>query len=334
MAQGVGTAVAHPIKTAGLVESHVVDTLAHGSPGDIAYGITSTAITVGPAAVAAVGKVAALVRTTEAVGEAGTVARTGEALATSGQRTFSSDDGLAVKDNGSPAKDCVGEGCGVPGQCFAAGTLVDTEEGLRPIEGLRAGDRVLARDPTTGAMAYEPVLRTIVTEHRALDEITLVSAAGTENLRVTPNHPFFVVGRGWVETSDLSPEEDTLSTESGEPAHIEVARSLVAGATVYNLEVSHFHTYFVGRSHAWVHNQTASACPIVLTADRYAKLFDSARSGTLPSGVSDDGVTQRPGPSAANGAAPLPEPVWHRWRAPRCGARQDGLVWGRQRGRG
>ena len=160
-----------------------------------------------------------------------------------------------------PTRECTGGKC--LGNCFAAGTLVDTERGLRPIETIQPGDRVLTRDEASGAIAYKPVVRTIVTEHRAMTALSLVSPAGSETIFVTPNHPFFVHGRGWVQASDLSPTDDELSNACGVAVNVSAALSLRESATAYNLEVEDYHTYFVGRSEAWVHNQTAGACPSI-----------------------------------------------------------------------
>ena len=41
--------------------------------------------------------------------------------------------------------------------CFAAGTLVQTDQGLRAIETIRAGEMVLSRDDKTGQTAYRRV---------------------------------------------------------------------------------------------------------------------------------------------------------------------------------
>ncbi len=43
-------------------------------------------------------------------------------------------------------------------ECFGAGTLVHTIDGLRAIESIQVGDRVLAQDTTTGAIDFQPVL--------------------------------------------------------------------------------------------------------------------------------------------------------------------------------
>ena len=44
-------------------------------------------------------------------------------------------------------------------QCFKEGTFVETEEGLKPIEDIKVGDKVLAYDEETGEQAYKSVVR-------------------------------------------------------------------------------------------------------------------------------------------------------------------------------
>ena len=44
-----------------------------------------------------------------------------------------------------------------PKQCFQEGTLVETEAGLKPIEEIEVGDKVLAYDEATGEQAYKAV---------------------------------------------------------------------------------------------------------------------------------------------------------------------------------
>ena len=44
-------------------------------------------------------------------------------------------------------------------QCFKEGTLVETEEGVKPIEEIEVGDKVLAYDEETGEQAYKEVVR-------------------------------------------------------------------------------------------------------------------------------------------------------------------------------
>jgi hypothetical protein len=163
--------------------------------------------------------------------------------------------GLANSDDTCPGGICV------PGSgfCFAAGTVVASETGDRPIEAVRAGDRVWAGDMRTGAVALRPVLRTFITERAPVLELELV--AGTlfsERLRVTPGHRFWVEDRGWLRADELS-AEPLWSTDASVFASVLPAEPVIT--TVYNLEVEEFHTYFVGRSHALVHNQNSTPGP-------------------------------------------------------------------------
>ncbi|USE84461.1 Hint domain-containing protein [Acinetobacter tibetensis] len=56
--------------------------------------------------------------------------------------------------------------------CFVAGTLVHTNQGLIPIEQLKAGDLVLSK-LANGELVYKPILRTIVTENVQVSLIEL-----------------------------------------------------------------------------------------------------------------------------------------------------------------
>jgi hypothetical protein len=148
---------------------------------------------------------------------------------------------------------CNGAFC-VPGsgRCFAAGTPVATEHGDRPIESIREGELVWARSESTGEVALRPVTQRFVTSDSAVIDVELRSArAGRELLSVTATHRFWVDARGWTPAAELG--ADALWSPAGAlSAQAESSRSELV--TVYNLEVSEFHSYFVGRSHALVHN--------------------------------------------------------------------------------
>ena len=75
-------------------------------------------------------------------------------------------------------------------QCFKEGTLIATEEGLKPIEEIREGDRVLAYDEVTGEQAYKPVVQLFRNE---TNEWYHVFVNG-EEIVCTGGHPFYVVG--------------------------------------------------------------------------------------------------------------------------------------------
>jgi Flp pilus assembly pilin Flp len=147
-------------------------------------------------------------------------------------------------------------------KCFAAGTPVKTAEGDKPIEKVREGDLVWSRDEVTGALQLEAVLQTFVTPGQSLVELLVTTRAGTtEHLRVTPGHRFWVEGRGWQPAEILSAGDEVRSSD-GALLELRGTTSLAERATVYNLEVQDFHTYFVGQSALWVHNPTdPNACP-------------------------------------------------------------------------
>jgi Flp pilus assembly pilin Flp len=151
--------------------------------------------------------------------------------------------------------------CVKPNYCFAAGTPVQTEHGDRAIESVRVGDRIWARDLHTGAVALRPVVNTYRTSHVPVVDLELSFDLGqTEQLFVTRNHLFWVEGAGWVRADALA-AQPLWSTEAQLSAHPHELKA--EPTTVYNLEVSDFHSYFVGHSHVLVHNgdPDSEGCP-------------------------------------------------------------------------
>jgi hypothetical protein len=91
------------------------------------------------------------------------------------------------------------------GACFVAGTLVHTQEGLKPIEQIKVGDMVLSKHESgEGERAYKRVTKTFVHENR---EVLYIAVGGKQadgqdyysRLFVTPEHPIWVRGKGWKE---------------------------------------------------------------------------------------------------------------------------------------
>ena len=145
------------------------------------------------------------------------------------------------------------EGTAPVGLCFAAGTLIWTPEGERPIEEIRPGDLVWSRDEVTGKLTIESVDQTYITS----DAPVVAVAVDTETLRATPSHPFWVDGRGWTPASDLS-TGDVLELAEGEGSSVTSLRSVGDRETVFNLNVHGTHTYFVGSQRILVHNTCAA----------------------------------------------------------------------------
>ena len=93
-----------------------------------------------------------------------------------------------------------------PHNCFVAGTLVQMADGTtRPIEKVQVGDMVKSRNPQTGKTEAKRVDRTYV--RVAPQVVTLTFTDGvthqTERFTCTPEHPFFVDGKGFVQAGDL-----------------------------------------------------------------------------------------------------------------------------------
>jgi hypothetical protein len=146
---------------------------------------------------------------------------------------------------------CSGGICNV---CFPADTVVAAENGERPIQDIAVGDLVWSRDPVTGDVVLQPVVRRFVTEEQPLVEAEFLRPDGaSEALRATPNHPFWTEDRGWIRAADLRPGE-LVQMRDGEKAAVGSEHAESGTTTVYNIEVAHAHTYFVGHSNIWVHN--------------------------------------------------------------------------------
>jgi hypothetical protein len=114
---------------------------------------------------------------------------------------------------------------------FAAGTPVHTKEGLKPIENIRENDWVLSQPEGTGKHTYKRVMRTICYQGAPLWTITYFPTAELEQAKaenrmmpvgisrrlvVTPNHQFWVKGKGWVQVSDLDFDGDELELCDGQ----------------------------------------------------------------------------------------------------------------------
>ncbi len=152
--------------------------------------------------------------------------------------------------------------------CFVAGTLVMMEEGLRPIETIAVGDKVLARDETTGESAYKPVMQLIRRHDRIIWKLTLASTGDdgktiTTVFETTDDHPWRSVVGTWLKTMELKPGMEILRAR-GPPAKVVSIENTGKSRPTFNLEVAEFHSYFVGEQQAWVHN----ACPIHATAQK------------------------------------------------------------------
>jgi hypothetical protein len=174
--------------------------------------------------------------------------------------------------------------------CFAAGTKLWTPLGYRNVEDLQPGEWVYARaehDP------YGPIAAKVVEAKFArTGRILHLHLPGGRLIRTTPEHPFFLDGKGWTAAGALQ-AGDRLRTDGG---WVAVAEVFDTGeyAPVYNLRVAEYHTYFVGDAGwgwaLWAHN-TYTVPQVVQTAVNQVL----PGLGSTPAAVIDMGVNMRRG---------------------------------------
>jgi hypothetical protein len=138
-----------------------------------------------------------------------------------------------------------------PKACFEAGTTVATVAGAVAIQNIVAGDKVWSYNSATKTNELKTVVSTSV---KTADKFIKIKA-GEETITSTPEHLYYVVGKGYV-VAEFLRAGDRLQLLNGEIVIVEqiqheILESLVA---VYNFEVEDNHSYFVGNSSVLVHN--------------------------------------------------------------------------------
>ena len=121
------------------------------------------------------------------------------------------------------------------GGCFLPGTMVETEGGMKAIEEIRAGDRVLGLKGS-GHIAGCDIERTYKSLHCSYYVIN-------GKIRVTGTHPFFVDGK-WVEASKIE-VGDHLTGKDSSLIEVKTIEVIKRGVRAYNIEVADAHTFYV-----------------------------------------------------------------------------------------
>ncbi|CAM3879449.1 RHS repeat-associated core domain-containing protein [Litorimonas haliclonae] len=144
------------------------------------------------------------------------------------------------------------------GCCFVEGTLVETEDGLRPIEDIKVGDLVLSRNPATGETAYKEVTAFIPRHDRIIWTVSLSGANdSSESFETTDEHPWWVISEAgvgsWKRTDELTAGM-VVTTADNQTMTITSALETERLDGTYNITVADFETYFVGENRVLVHN--------------------------------------------------------------------------------
>jgi hypothetical protein len=152
------------------------------------------------------------------------------------------------------------------GCCFAAGTPVLTADGLQPIEDVAVGDEVWSRDEHTGQTALKHVTELIHHDGREMYALVILSSGGkTARIEVSDNHPFWVKGRGWVDSRNLK-RGMMLQAFDKQLATVVSLQDLGRAALTYNFTVEGLHTFFAGEVPVLVHNADGNCCRAAATA--------------------------------------------------------------------
>lgn len=139
---------------------------------------------------------------------------------------------------------------------FSQNTLVWTDQGKVPIQDIEKGTRVLARSEQGFADSYRTVSQTM---QREANE-TLLLDTGYDQISVTPEHPFWLQGRGWTAAKHLE-SGNAIATAEGDILIRRITKH-TGTVTVYNFSVANDPNYFVAANGLWVHNSDNVVCDL------------------------------------------------------------------------
>ncbi len=178
--------------------------------------------------------------------------------------------------------------------CFTAGTLIETDQGLKEIEQFVGGELIWTRNDITLEYGYRPVIATKVTADQAIFEVVIRGGDGQqETLNTTAEHPFWVKELGWLKASLLQSGMTLLDRNNKELTI--VSQILIPNRleTVYNIEVDELHTYHVGELGVWVHNADCCNTNRIEEILPKVKSWEVARNNTI-SQVGNLGMDAKP----------------------------------------
>ncbi len=137
----------------------------------------------------------------------------------------------------------------VCGLSFAKGTEVATEDGPRPIEDIEVGEKVWSYNEASQTRELKSVGRLYTRIAAGVLAITI----GTATVEATPEHPFFVAGKGWVEAGELQ-SGDRILQRDGNSAPVVSVEQRRENRRVFNFTVAGNRNYYAGVRGLLAHN--------------------------------------------------------------------------------
>ncbi|HLG63995.1 MAG TPA: RHS repeat-associated core domain-containing protein [Ktedonosporobacter sp.] len=146
---------------------------------------------------------------------------------------------------------------------FTSETPVSTEQGPQAIGSLKVGEKVLAYNPVTKKMEYQPIKHVWINHDNDLVDLTLTTAKpakdgkGEEHtnevLHTNQKHPFFTMEKGFLPVGEIKVGMHVLRAD-GSIGEVTRWKTVPGVQTMYNLEVAQDHTFTVGEGQWVVHN--------------------------------------------------------------------------------